>query len=319
MTMTNTVDKGMTRVRAAIETAFSGKGIFIALIVILVLAAIIAPNFFVPVNIGNTLRRASILGLITIGQMLVLMVRGVDLSVAAMVGITAVALTTAGNPATGLVIALAIAILVGSANSWLVVRRGVPAFVATFGMLMVLEGAKLLWTRGALSAESPDALVDLARGSIGPFPIPLVFWLLATVAAALWTQRTVSGRNLVISGANPRMAALSGIGTGRMQWIAFTLAAVFAVLGGTLLTGFSGYVDRNIGAGLELDSITAALLGGARFKGGEGSFIAAMGGVLVISALFTLIIVLGLPPEIQGILKGMVLILALTLHWPVRR
>jgi ribose/xylose/arabinose/galactoside ABC-type transport system permease subunit len=306
-------------VRRAVETALSGKGIFVALVVILVLAAIIAPNFYAPVNLTNTLRRASILGLLTIGQMLVLMVRGVDLSVAAMVGITGVAVTNSPNVLTGIAFALGIAIVVGSANSWLVVRRGVPAFVATFGMVMVLEGAKLLWTRGALSGESPETLTDLARGAVGPVPLPLVLWVAGTVIAALWVTRTVSGRNLVVSGASPRMAQLSGVRVGRLQWLAFTLAAVLAVAAGVLQTGFSGYIDRNIGVGMELDSITAALLGGARFRGGEGSFVAAMGGVLVLSALFTLIVVLGMPPALQNVLKGIVLILALTLQLPRRQ
>ena len=306
-------------VRRGVEAALSGKGIFIALAAILLLALIFAPNFFAPVNVGSTLRRASILGLLTVGQMLVLMVRGVDLSVAAMVGITGVALTNTPDVATGIAFALGIALVVGSANAWLVVRRGVPAFVATFGMVMVLEGAKLLWTRGALSGESPQVLIDVARGSVGPIPLIFLIWGVVTVLAAWWTSRTASGRDLVFSGASPRMAELSGVAVGRLQWLAFVLAAVLAVAAGALQTGFSGYIDRNIGVGMELDSITAALLGGARFKGGEGSFVAAMGGVLVLSALFTLIVVLGLPPALQNVLKGVVLILALTLHLPRRR
>jgi ribose transport system permease protein len=310
---------GLARVRRGIEVALSGKGIFVALILILIAAAIFAPNFFAPVNTGNTLRRASILGIITIGQVLVLMVRGVDLSVAAMAGITAIAVTNLGSSAVGILAALGIAVLVGAANTWLVVRRGVPAFVATFGMVLVLTGAQLLWTHGAVSAQAPADLVGLARGSLGPIAIPVLLWLVATLAASYWTSRTPSGRRLVLSGANPRMAALSGVGVGGKQWLAFTASAVLAVVGGTLLTGFSGYVDRSIGTGLELDSITAALLGGARFKGGEGSFVAALGGVLVLTALSTLVVVLGLRPEVQNILKGIVLILALTLHLPARR
>ncbi|MFC5503215.1 ABC transporter permease [Lysinimonas soli] len=317
--MTMTTRRTTDRVRSGVEAALAGKGIFIALAVILVVAAVLAPNFYAQVNIANTLRRASILGLLTIGQFLVLTVRGVDLSVAAMVGVTAVAITTSGNIAIGLLIALGIAGAVGAANSWLVVRRSVPAFVATFGTALVLEGGKLLWTRGALSAESPAPLVDLARASLGPVPLPVILWIVATVAAVAWTQRTVSGRRFVLSGANPRMTRLSGIGVGGKVWLAFTLAAVLAVLSGALLVGFSGYVDQNVGAGMELDSITAALLGGARFKGAEGSFVAAMGGVLVLGAMSTLIVVLGFPPQIQDVAKGVVLILALTLHWPRRR
>ncbi|MBO3084740.1 ABC transporter permease [Cellulomonas fengjieae] len=313
------LDTGIARVRDRIGAVLSGKGIFIALAVVLVVAAIVAPNFYAQVNVSNTLRRASILGLVTIGQLVVLMVRNVDLSVAAMIGITAVLLSTAHTTATGLVMALLLAVVVGAANTWLVVRRGVPAFVATFGMVMVLQGGKLIWTQGSTSGESPAALVDLARGSVGPVPTPFLLWLLVTIALSVWISSTRSGRNVVVAGANPTMARLSGINVGKIQWLAFTGSAVLAVLAGALLTGFSGYVDRSIGTGYELDSITAALLGGARFKGGEGSFVGAMGGVLVLAALDTLIVVLGLRPELQDVIKGVVLILALTLHWPDRR
>lgn len=306
-------------VRGTVKGLLNGKGIFAVLVVLLVIAAVIAPNFYAPSNIDNTLRRASILGIITVGQFIVLLVRGVDLSVAAMVGITVVAVTSSSNIGVGLAIAFAIAVAVGLVNAWLVVGRAVPAFVATFGMALVLGGAQLLWTRGAVSAESPAVLTAIARISLGPIPLPVVLWVGLTAIGVVWIRRTVSGRNLVLAGANPKMAALSGVGVGGKQVVAFVVAALLAVIGGTLLTGYSGYVDQSTGKGLELDSITAALLGGARFRGGEGSLVSALGGVLVLNVLATLIVVLGLPPQVQFIVKGVVLVLALTLHWPRRK
>ncbi|OJW02439.1 MAG: hypothetical protein BGO47_12070 [Microbacterium sp. 67-17] len=308
-----------SRARRVATDLLSTYGIFIALAVVLIVAAIIAPNLFYPVNIGNTLRRAAILGLLAMAQILVLMVRGLDLSVAAMMGLTAVAVSRISDPVAAVAFAFAAALLVGSINAALVVVRKVPAFLATFGMALVIGGVQLIWTRGAFSADSPDYLVEFSRSSIGGIPFTAILWIAVTIVATLWLRRTVSGRQLVMSGANPRMAELSGVRTGRLVWIAFVVASSLAVVAGLLQTGYASYIDRTIGVGMELDSITAALLAGASFRGGEGSFIAAVGGVLLLSVLFTLLIVLGLPPEVQGIVNGAVLIFALVLRWPGKR
>jgi Ribose/xylose/arabinose/galactoside ABC-type transport systems, permease components len=209
--------------------------------------------------------------------------------------------------------------MVGTVNALLVVKRKVPAFVATFGMLMVLEGARLLWTRGSISSEVPQEFVQIARGTVGPVPIPVIFWVLLTALAVFWVRKTASGRQLVLSGASPRMAGLSGIALGRNQWISFLAAAVLAVIGGVLLAGHAGYIDRATGQGLELDSITAAILGGARFIGGEGSYVGAALGALLLGVISTALVVLALPPELQNIIKGVVLLVALALHRMVAR
>jgi len=305
--------------RRLLNRGLSVHGVLIALIVVLIALAIVAPNFYAPVNVSNTLRRSAMLGLITVGQFTVMLVRGIDLSVAAMAGFAVVAITTVPNPWLGLLLSLGVAAMVGTVNALLVVKRKVPAFVATFGMLMVLEGARLLWTRGSISSEVPQEFVQIARGTVGPVPIPVIFWVLLTALAVFWVRKTASGRQLVLSGASPRMAGLSGIALGRNQWISFLAAAVLAVIGGVLLAGHAGYIDRATGQGLELDSITAAILGGARFIGGEGSYVGAALGALLLGVISTALVVLALPPELQNIIKGVVLLVALALHRMVAR
>ena len=299
--------------RARLRDLAAANGAFVALVMLLVVAAATAPRFFDPTNLENTLRRAAILGFLAVGQMLVLYMRGIDLSVGAMVGVTAVSVTLNDDPVVGLVQALGVAVVVGSVNAWLITRRQVPPFVATFGMLVLLEGLRLMWTRGSASASAPPSFVEFARGSVLGIPTPVLAWVVLTAVVAVVITRTPGGRRLVLAGSSDRMARLSGISPGRYVFVAFLLSAVLAVVAGVFLTGHSGYVDRSIGAGSELDSITAALLGGARFKGGEGSFVGAAAGALLLSSLGTLIIVLGLPPALQDIAVGLLLLAALTL------
>lgn len=299
---------------ASLRQFLAERGVVVALLGLLVAAAIWAPDFFDSTNIQNTLRRAAILGIVAVGQTLVLMVRGVDLSVGAMIALTAVGVTSSNGPWTGFAIVVAGAIVVGAVNTWLIAKRQVPPFVATFGMLVLLEGVRLIWTRGSSSGSAPVGLVDLARGTIGPIPIPVIVWIGVSIVAAVVTTSTLSGRRFLLSGANERMAELSGVRTSRTKLAAYVACALLAVVSGAFLTGFVGYVDRFIGQGTDLDTVTAALLGGARFGGGEGSFLGTAAGALLISSIFTFIIVLGLRPELQLITKGLVLIAALGLQ-----
>lgn len=310
----------MTRSSGASLRRFAAeRGVVVALLGLLVAAGIWAPNFFDSTNIQNTLRRAAILGIVAVGQTLVLMVRGVDLSVGAMIALTAVGITSSTGPWAGFGLVLIGAVVVGGVNTWLIARRNVPPFVATFGMLVLLEGVRLIWTRGSSSGSAPAGLVDLARGTVGPIPVPVIVWIAVSAVAALVTNSTLAGRRFILSGANERMAELSGVRTSRTKLAAYIACALLAVVSGAFLTGFVGYVDRFIGQGTDLDTVTAALLGGARFGGGEGSFFGTAVGALLISSIFTFIIVLGLRPELQLITKGLVLIAALGLQGARRR
>jgi ribose/xylose/arabinose/galactoside ABC-type transport system permease subunit len=287
-------------------------------------ALVTAPEFFGVANLQDVLRRASILGIVTMGQVLVLMTGGLDLSVGAMIGLTAVLIaesSRSGGP--GLVVGLGamvlVALAVGIINGLLVTKRRVPPFVATFGMFVVLEGARLAYTGGTASGNVPQGLREVGSGTLLGLPWPTVTLLLLVAVLTIFTQRTIPGRGLVFSGANERMAFLSGIPVARLKTAAYVASALFAVLTGIFFAGFIGYVDRFVGRGTDLDSIAAALIGGTLFSGGEGSFLRAAAGALLIVALFNLIVLNGLPIHWQFAAKGLVLIAAVALQTLGRR
>lgn len=290
----------------------SRYGVVVVVLVLLVVATVLAPRFFSEVSLRTTGRQAAIVGVVAIGQVLLLYLRCVDLSVAAVIGFTAV-LVAEGGPglAEGLIWAVVIAVAVGLVNGWLVTRRHVPAFIATFGMLVLLEGVRLAYTRGSTSGSVDNALIEVVRQTVGPISVPTVVWLVLTAVATLLVAKTVTGRRIVMAGSNEQMGRLSGLPVDGYKVVAFVVCALLAVLSGVLLAGSTGYVDRFVGRNSELDSITAALLGGARFSGGEGSFIGAAAGSLLLASLFTFIVLLGWPPALQLVVKGAVLIGAL--------
>ena len=290
-------------------------GVVIALVLLLIAALIWAPSFYTPSTLRNTMRQASIIGIVTIGQFLVLMIRGIDLSIPAVIGFTAVLIAENGpGPIEGIVIAVLIAVAVGLVNYFLVVKRKVPAFVATFGMLVALEGARLVYTRGSASGTVAEGFVTIGRATF--LGLTVSTWVWVGLIAVVWIvlYRTRAGRRMVMVGSNPTMAEFSGIRTNRYFLSAFVASAVLACLAAVFLAGSSGYVDRFMGQGTDLDSITAALLGGARFSGGQGSLLGAAAGALLLSSLLTLIVLLGWSPQLALIAKGLVLILAIALQ-----
>lgn len=303
----------------SVGTFLSKYGVIVALVLLLIAAAIWTPTFYTESTMRNTARQASIIGIVTIGQFLVLMIRGVDLSIPAVIGFTAVLVAESG-PGTvlGLVFAVVIALLVGAINYYLVVRRRVPAFVATFGMLVALEGARLAYTRGSASGTVDSAYISIGRASFLGFTLSTWVWLVLLVGAGVFLYRTAAGRRMIMTGSNPEMAEYSGIRTGRYFLGGFIVSALLAVLAGVFLAGSTGYVDRFMGAGTELDSITAALLGGARFAGGQGSLVGAAAASLLLASLLTVIVLLGWSPQLQLVAKGLVLIAAIALQSTVR-
>lgn len=299
-------------------------GVWPALVLLLVLLAVTEPGFFRAGNLENVLQLSAILGIVTVGQVLVLMTAGIDLSVGAMVGVTAVAIAEVGRgsvsaPVAAVVVVL-IALVVGLTNGLLVTRRQVPPVVVTFGMFVTLEGARVAYTRGSVSGSVPDAVIALGQGELAGVPYVTLAWVAIVAGGTLLLRRSVPGRRLVMAGANERMAALSGISVTRVKTAAYVISSLLAVVGGLFFAGFIGYVDRFIGRGMDLDTIAAALLGGTTFTGGRGSFVHAAGGALLIVALMNAIVVSGLNVQLQLVAKGVVLIGAVALQmWPSKR
>ena len=325
MTMSSAVDRlpSATRPSRLVERArllLANNGGFVLLAILLIIAAITSPRFFSEAAMRNTTRQAAVLGVVVVGQVLVMLVRCIDLSVSAVIGFTVV-LVAEGGPglAPGIVWAAAIALGVGLVNGWLVTYRQVPPFVATFGMLVLLGGARFAYTRGSTSGRVHNGLIEAARHTFGPITVPVIVWIGLTIVATGYIRKTASGRRMTMAGANEEMGRLSGLPVDRYKFGAFVACSLLASLAGLMLAGSTGYVDRSVGRDTELDSITAALLGGATFSGGEGSFIGGAIGSLLLASLFTIIVLHGWSTELQLVAKGIVLVGALAVGGVLRQ
>jgi ribose/xylose/arabinose/galactoside ABC-type transport system permease subunit len=278
-----------------------------------------APGVFGSDNLRLILFQAGFIGITAIGQTLVLLVGGIDLSIGAVIGLTTVIVASHTNGRAGalpaaIVLAALAGLAVGAVNAGLVVLRRVPPFVATFATFVLVQGAITAATRGAPSGDIPTALAPLGADRIAGIPVPL--WLFAALAllTGLVLARGTAGRRVYATGANPRAARLSGI---RVAWVvaaAYLVSAALAVLAGLVDAAYVGHVDAQLSRSLNLDSVAAAVIGGVALTGGEGTMGQTAVGCVLLAVLLVWMLELGAGAGGQLAVEGAVILLAVWLQ-----
>jgi ribose transport system permease protein len=265
-------------------------------------------------------KRAAPLAILAVGELFVIVGGEFDLSVGSIVTVVVVgaAVLTAGDPElTWIVITalFAIGLLVGLVNGLLTAKVGVPSFIVTLGMLLILDGGVALWTSGAPRGSLPQNLRMFGRESLQDVPIlgqvPYAVFVILIVGAIAFIllHRTNFGKRVFAVGGNARAAALAGVNASRTKIATFVISATFAVIAGILLAGFGGLSNR-AGATMEFAAISAVVLGGAVLGGGRGSVITAIAGAFTLEALFTVLNLIGLPVEVRSTVQGAIIIAA---------
>jgi ribose transport system permease protein len=301
-----------------VDMLLSG-GIYFALGVVLLLAAIVSPDFYHPVNLLNVVRQASALGILSIAQTMVMIAGGVDLSVAATMQLAVVLMAQTSRGLDSRVPAvLAGCLLVGAFVGWfngtVITRLRIPAFLVTLATSVAFTGARLLATNASPSSLLPPVVRFVGGGNIGPVPVAVLILAGVAVASHILLTRTTFGRRLRARGANLEAARLSGVQTSRILVLTYMLSGILAALAGLLLAGYAGHADQWTGKGYGLDSIAAVVVGGGDFVGGVGTVGGTVAGVLLVSALLNLVLLLNLSVQYQLIVKGLVVIGAVALY-----
>lgn len=297
--------------------------VWVLLAALVVAIIFMNPGFVEPTGYMNFLKRAAPLAILAAGQVYVITSGGFDLSVGSLITLVVVGssmLTNNDPTATVWVIPvmLGIGLGVGALNGLIVCFLRVPSLIATLGMMITLNGLAFLWSGGAPRGYLPDTFRFFGRELIRDVPlvrfIPIsVIVLIVVVGLLAWLMhRTNLGRHVHAIGDNPIAARLAGVAVNRVRITAFMLSGLSGAIAGILLGGFAG-VSTDVGTGYELQAITAAVLGGAQLLGGRGSVVAALGGALALTAIFTLLNFLGLPQPVRQVVQGLILIAAVAL------
>lgn len=292
---------------------FERFGLAIFLVALLIVAAALSPTFLQPANLVNVLTIAAPLGMVVIGQTFVILVRGLDLSVASLmatVAVLATAFKATTDDAIPLIFAAAIVFsaLVGLVNGLLVTKRNVSPFIATLATMIILQGIRFAYTGGAPISTLPPGMAFLASGRLFGLPVNLLTLAVMALVLGAVLHRARIGREIFMVGGNPKAAFLNGVAPDRVTILCYVVCSVSAGIGGLFLLGYVGTVSNWVGQGYELDSIVAAVMGGVALSGGRGSIVGALMGVAVLVVINNLVLLLGFPIEMQLIIKGVIII-----------
>lgn len=293
--------------------------VYLFLIAVLIIAAILSPQFFKLQNLFNILRQASALGLLAIGQTVVVIAGGIDVSVAAIMqlaGVTIAEITKAQDKLVfvAIVTVLFMGTAIGFGNGLLVAKRKVQPFVSTLFVGLLVTGLRLLVTKATPSGGLPAFIRFLGSDSLGPIPNAVIIFGCTALMINFILSKTTLGRSIYAVGGNPATAFLSGVKVDRITIFSYMLCGFLAAIAGLVLVGYLGYADQNIGIGYEWDSIAAVAVGGVVLGGGRGKISGTIAGVLLMTVLLNLVLILKLSVEYQFVIRGVVIIAAVAFY-----
>ena len=285
-----------------------------------ILTATEGRNFFATGNIAAILTFTSTLGLIAVGQTLVILVGSLDLSVPYVVSLCSVIAggvmaDQTGNIVPGVLVALAVAAGIGAVNGLVVSLLGVHGFIATLGMGLIISGYMTANYKGTSgSAPEPFRVIDTAN--IGPVPLSAIIMLGCALLAILLLRKTRVGHHMYAVGGDREVARLSGIRTAVPVVVAHTLCAVLSGLAGLLLLARLSVGNPTIGSQGDYDlmSIAAVVLGGTLLAGGKGNILGTLGGVAIFAVMDQVMSVIEVTSFLQDVFRGLVIVLAVAVY-----
>lgn len=290
-------------------------GIYIAFLVLVVVVSFASPVFLTAGNLSNILLQTSAIGIVAVGMTFVIIARGIDVSVGAIVALaSAVAVTSmkdGGQPWwIGLILIFAVAVVFGLINGFSASYLSMPPFLVTLATLTIGRGMVLAISQGVNYWGLPDFYPTLGLGSIGPVPTPIVIMLLAFVIGHFLLAHTVFGRQVYAIGGNPNAARVSGINLEQTILLTFVISGLFCGLSSLVLTSRLNSFTPSMGTGFEFSAIAAVVIGGTSLFGGEGSIRGTLLGVLIIGVINNALNLLGVSVYYQDIIRGGVIFLA---------
>lgn len=307
------------------RTFFQKYGLLLSLVLLCLGLTLASDRFLTADNIVNVLRQSSINGIISIGMMLVILTRGIDLSVGSVLALATVIsadmLKGGASPEVAILGAIVVGTGAGAINGFLVGWINIPPFIATLGMMTFSRGAALLYTDG----QPVTGLAGLGEGyrwlgsaELVGIPVPIIVAGFIFLGAFLLLNHVTVGRYIMGLGDNEEAAFLSGLPVKSLKFFVYALAGALAALAGVILVGRLNSAQPTAGKMFEFDAIAAVVVGGTSFDGGEGTVQGTLIGVLIIGVLDNGLNLLDVSAFYQDIAKGAVIALALLLHRAIR-
>jgi len=282
------------------------------------------PNMLNPNVLGIFIRQVVPLGILVLGQLLVMRVRSIDLSGGGVILLINYIITSKTFPeASGLtfiLMALAIGGSVGLLNGYMIAKRRVSAVIVTLAVSIILVGFVQFLSSGKPPGDVPKYMNEIFNISLGVVPLPVLFWVACAGVMWLVTQQSVYGRYVEAVGENPEAAAFSGVPVERTVVLAHVLAGLIAAVAALVQTGSIAVGSVRVGLDLPILAVAATILGGVVFGRGEGGVWGPFFGVLSFSMLFVVMTVFGVGDPGRLIAQGLIILMAAILYgWRSKR
>jgi ribose transport system permease protein len=288
----------------------------VALGLLLVFGALVFDKFLTPLNLNAIAAQYAIIGFLALGQLLVILTEGIDLSQGSIVAFTSIVIATlmlSSPPALAVAGGVVAATALGVVNGLLVSRTRIPAFIVTLGMLGVARGLALLISDANPIAIEADGFAVIGRGKLLGIPGSFLLFLAACVVIDWFLRTRRLGRHIYATGGSAEGARLSGVNVRQVQLWVYTLSAFLTSIGAILWTSRLRSGSPIGAAGYELESIAAVIVGGGSLFGGAGTVLGTAAGVMIFGVINSCLNLAGISPYWQGTLKGILILLAVAL------
>lgn len=294
-------------------------GIYGLLLVVILVFLTATQGNVSPTHLLNIARSAAPLGIAAMGQTVILLAGGLDLSLGStisMVNLVMASMMNGGREhmAEAVVVSLALCLVIGFLNGFIIVKFQMQPFLVTMAMSVIIQGGYYLYTQGIARGSIAKEIRFLSEGWLGGIPIAVIIWVGIWIVISFVLHKTVYGRKLYMTGANPAASRLSGFHADWTIISAYVIGALLAGIAGIMLSAYIGVASVDIGTDYTLDSIASSVIGGAAFTGGVGSLEGTFPGVLILTILKSLMTILGISEAGKFICQGVVIAVMVALN-----
>ena len=293
-----------------------------ALILLVTLLAILSPAFLTWGNIANVLRQSALQFIMSAGLTIVVLTGGIDLSIGAVVGLSAClggAFLASGDVVLGISAALMVGLACGLLSGVLVAYLRIPSFIATYGMLWIAFGLGYVFMKGEVIYGFPAGFRFLGAGTWGPIPMLVVMAAIVLVILHVLLTLTPFGRAVYAIGGNPVAARLSGMPVERRLALCYAISGLVAGCAGLLAIARTNAADAGLGEELLLPAIAAVALGGTSLSGGVGGIAGTAIGAVILSLIINGLNLLGVKTFWQSFVMGALIVISVAADEIVRR
>ena len=294
------------------------QGVVCCYLIALVLFAgfsVYMPGFARLSHIRTVFLESALIGIVALGQTLVVITGGIDLSVAWMMTIGAYMVSNLVNSSNanlvwGIPLMLVVTFGLGAINGFCISCLRVPAIVMTLGMNIILQGALVALTQGSPGQSAPPLLLTLGQKNLLGIPYLVIIWIIMTVVVMLALFKMKYGRKLFAIGNNATVAKYSGIRVDNTIILSYAISGMTAGIAGALLAGKVGSCYLAMGDTYQFQSIAAVAIGGTSMLGGKGNYLGTVAGSLTITILLGILVALNLPFGVQTMAYGLIVLIS---------